>query len=125
MIRWVSTIAGKPMPIDVGRDPLGSVILVKVPRATGPAEWRVRVLRADEQPDPAIPRYTPHWATCPDAPAWKAARTAADPTGLLRNDRAPEGITTGPCVGCGEPHHRYGKGGTTHHPRCSGTRRVD
>lgn len=124
-IRWVTTVDGKPMPIDLGRDPTGILILVKITKAKGPPDWRVRVLRRDETPDPNIPRYTPHWATCPDANGWRAQRAVSDPKGKTRRDDAPEGVTQGPCVRCGGLHQRYGEGGQPLCPKCRSTPRVD
>jgi 5'-3' exonuclease len=62
-IRWAKTDAGESIPVDYSPDPQGR--LVRYMRA--PGDWRVRVLKAGETPDPTATRWTSHYATCPES----------------------------------------------------------
>lgn len=113
-IRWVKTVEGKRMPVDVGRDPAGPLVLVHVR-----GEWRARVLRADEQPAEGTPRYVPHWSTCPDANFWRGTRQEVDTTGGTSFAGRVYEVRTGPCAGCRRPDHvLYGPQGGPLCPEC-------
>jgi len=60
-VLWVPTLAGKRMPLNASPDPMGNVVLRKLP--TG--ETFAHVLRKDEATDER--RFMPHHATCPSA----------------------------------------------------------
>jgi 5'-3' exonuclease len=62
-IRWARTDAGESIPVDYSPDPQGR--LVRYMRA--PGDWRVRVLKKGETPDPTATRWTSHYATCPES----------------------------------------------------------
>jgi hypothetical protein len=64
-ITWAVTTAGKRMPLDNRPTPDGTVVI--------DPDGRARVLaRADLQF--ARLRFTPHWATCPNADAHRRPR---------------------------------------------------
>jgi len=60
-IIWATTAAGKAMPLDASPTEAGTWVVVRgqARRAT------------DEDARLHRPRYTPHWATCPDAADWR------------------------------------------------------
>jgi hypothetical protein len=62
---WVTTLAGKSMPLDVEPFHDGLVVLVDTPHGR-----RARVLGAGEEPSD-VTRYTSHFATCPQAGSWR------------------------------------------------------
>ncbi|WP_431935768.1 5'-3' exonuclease [Micromonospora sp. RP3T] len=72
-IRWAKTVDGKRMPVDFAPDPGGNLVRVMV--AAG--DWRIRVLAAGETPPADLPRWTSHYATCPDADAFRPKRATA------------------------------------------------
>lgn len=115
-VLMLPTPSGSTMPVDVGRDPHGSLVAVRIPGKG----WGVRVLTPAERQSGTItaPRYTPHWVTCPDADQYRAQarRQAPDtwPQRLRVND-----TTAGPCARCGAIHPtRYGPGGSPLCPSC-------
>lgn len=64
-IVWCETEAGKRMPLDAEPSLSGNTIVLGLgPDARTP---RVRVLSAIELPASSGPRYTSHFATCPQA----------------------------------------------------------
>jgi hypothetical protein len=62
-VRWVRTEGGRAMPLDPEPVDAGNVVIVR----EGPPPV-VRYVAADEEPGP---RFTSHFATCPDAPSWR------------------------------------------------------
>lgn len=55
---------GKWIPFDIGGDPKGQWFLLRD---------GLTVRRATAE-DPLGARFTPHWVTCPDAPAFRGSR---------------------------------------------------
>lgn len=72
-IRWARTVDGKPMPVDFAPDPGGNLVRVMVARG----DWRIRVLAAGETVPDGTPRWTSHYATCPDADKFRPNRRPA------------------------------------------------
>lgn len=109
-IRWVKTVDGQWMPLDMDRVPDGTVVAEQVR-----GQWRVRVLRAGEAVDPRRPRWSPHWSTCPDVEMWGEQRRKADPTGETAPRRPAPGLRrldTWACAGCYWPDHLLDSGST-------------
>lgn len=119
-LRWVPTAkihprtgaplgSGAPIPLDVGRDPGGPVVLDQDPRT---AQWTVRPFDPDRDPADR-PRYTVHWSSCHTPDLYREVKSAADPRGILPTLNARGGRTTaGPCSTCGTHHDpHYGPGG--------------
>lgn len=63
-IIWASTVTGKAMPIDAAPSESGNLVYGNGAVSTASDEDR-RLHR---------PRYTSHFATCPDAPRFRKAR---------------------------------------------------
>ncbi len=62
---WVTAAkSGKSLPLDAQSTPTGNLVM-----CTDGASGRVRA--ADMLDGPAIPRFTSHFATCPDAKEWR------------------------------------------------------
>lgn len=72
-IRWAKTDTGDAIPVDYAPDPQGR--LVRYMRA--PGDWRVRVLKKDEQADPTASRWTSHFTSCPEATRFRTRDRAA------------------------------------------------
>lgn len=70
-VEWVTTERNsKPMPLDVGTDPAGNVVMVPTP--AGP---RARVFGRGREPDVPGDRRISHYATCPrDRDVWLQRR---------------------------------------------------
>lgn len=68
-IYWAYTVDGNRMPVDADPVDEGNVIMA-VNRRTG--ELRARVVSPDEHVPNGRNRYTPHFATCPDAEGWRS-----------------------------------------------------
>lgn len=118
MIRWLPTPDGATMPVDVDRDPHGTLTAVKV----AGRGWGVRVLsRWELALDVPQPRYNPHWAACPHAEQYrKRARVAAPETWPERGN-TPAACRAGPCAVCRTVHPaRYGPGPSS--PLCPACR---
>lgn len=64
-VRWLLTDSGARMPLDEGLVAGGNVVLV---HSLG--GWRARVMLRGESPPGGL-TWQPHWATCPDADAWR------------------------------------------------------
>lgn len=109
-IRWMPTakthprtrrplLSGRPVPLEVDRDPAGPVVLDKHP---GTGEWQARPLEPDDRQD--RPRYALHWQNCHTPELWLAVRHAADPRGVLPGlpvRGARRGPPERPCPRCG------------------------
>lgn len=64
-MRWVTTRAGKPMPIDPDERSDGNIVIE--------SDGKARVLPPG---DPYTgPRYMPHHATCTEPDRWRKKRT--------------------------------------------------
>jgi hypothetical protein len=72
-IRWVTTEKGKGHPLNPDPDAGGNVVFV------GPTEQgAVHFMTKDEMAAPTSrPRYTSHFATCPQARTWSRGVTPA------------------------------------------------
>jgi hypothetical protein len=68
-ITWAHTVQGHRIPLDPDQVPDGNVV--------AQADGRVRVLRSGETPDPAMPRYRSHFASCPNAARHRKPRNPA------------------------------------------------
>lgn len=64
-IRWVKTEYGKAMPIDFDPSPRGNIAIID-----GLAVVDGKAVRLDDK----RPRYTSHFATCPNASAHRKRR---------------------------------------------------
>lgn len=64
-IKWVVTEAGRNMPIDAEPSEKGNLLLI---------DRYVRFVKTREREDRDVPLYISHFATCPDARAWKRSR---------------------------------------------------
>lgn len=108
-VRWIKTVEGHWVPVELDRDQAGSLTAVQQKRG----EWRVRPVKDGETIPAGWPRYTPHWQVCPDAAVWRDDRRRAgmDPTprpaGRGRTD-----THLCPCAGCLAPHDRQQGNGT-------------
>ena len=68
-IRWAHTVNGKAMPVDAEPVPDGNVVYTGRPVTNDQCRTAPGV-RVESQPpmfDDGEPRYTSHFATCPDA----------------------------------------------------------
>ena len=79
-IRWVLTEAGERMPIDPLPTDDGNIVPVG---GSSQAEPRAHTLHKGERPPEGVPRFMPHWATCPSADQHRKAATS--------NNRPAEG----------------------------------
>lgn len=59
---WARTEGNKPMPLNPTPCDDGNVVILSRPPQS--ASIVVHVLHKDETPDPAVPRYKSHFATC-------------------------------------------------------------
>lgn len=108
MIRFLPTPDGQLMPVDVDRDPDGVLEAVRIPGRG----WGVRVLTAPERALTAtLPRYRPHWASCPGAAAHRGSPAATTPAQAPATWHLLGDVRTGPCARCRKPNPRlYGPG---------------
>lgn len=74
-MRWArNESTGKNIPLDPEPVPEGNLVMSHDPRPGGP--FVVRMLRkGDPDPDPSMPRYVAHFATCPQADKFRKAPT--------------------------------------------------
>lgn len=103
------TPRGGTMPVDVGRDPTGNLVAVRLGPRRG---WGVRALTDRERAEGTqLPRYTAHWTTCPRAEQYRrTARKTAPDTWPTRPQPAAH-LRHGPCARCRGPNpHCYGPG---------------
>jgi hypothetical protein len=110
------------MPVDIGHDPLGTLLGVWVGTRRNPQRG-VRVLTQAELDDgpPPGPRFTPHWATCPHAGQYRGqARRQAPGTFPERTrGRVAAAGRAGPCARCHGPNpNRYGPAAEPLCPAC-------
>lgn len=63
---WARTAAGKMMPVDASLNPNGTMVLT--------LHNGERVVRAQNADDPAGPRHTSHFATCPNSASHRRSR---------------------------------------------------
>jgi len=119
MILLLPTETGATMPVDVDRDPDGTLAAVKI----AGIGWGVRVLSAAERAAPPDgPRYRPHWAVCPHADAHRTRGGSTSPRNTSWDVFA--GVRSGPCVRCrGHNPHLYGPGPAS--PLCPACREHD
>ena len=75
-IDWAGLEGGGPIPIDRASagDPKGNLAIRRIEHGT----LRARYLRKGEQPQAGEVRGISHFATCPDAPAWRKRLEATD-----------------------------------------------
>ena len=66
-ITWANTVAGKLMPLDADPTSDGNVIL----SVTSPVVATVLGPLELELLDGDVPRFTPHFVTCPEADTWR------------------------------------------------------
>lgn len=129
-VRWVPTVkvdrqghrllSGAPIPLDMGRDPSGPIVLDNV--ADG---WAARPY-APGVDDPKRPRYAVHWSTCSRPELYAPVKAEADPAGILPGLTAPAipSPRCGPCSRCGAEHDNHygepGPGDRPSSPLCDG-----
>ncbi|MCZ7478833.1 hypothetical protein [Micromonospora sp. WMMC273] len=104
MVVLLPTPAGPAVPVDLGRDPAGNLVTVRL----GRRGWGVRELTEQEKARGThLPRFTAHWSTCPSPEQYRVlARRTAPGTFPARPARR---VRWGPCTGCGDQHPRaYG-----------------
>lgn len=65
-IFWAETEKGRPIPIDYAPTDRGNVVIIAPSDPREPLVASMDVKRRKEGP-----RYTAHFATCPDAGAWR------------------------------------------------------
>ena len=75
-IVWATTEAGKSMPVDAEIVPDGNVTLV-APTTRWPNEPVIAVVLDQESLFGDGPRRVSHFATCPDADAWRSKRVGS------------------------------------------------
>lgn len=62
-LNWVRTTRGKMMPLNAAPDPEGNIVLIN---------GLASVFRPGLLFDTSEPRYTSHYANCPQASEWRA-----------------------------------------------------
>lgn len=67
-IRWAVTQKGRRMPLDPEPTPDGNLVLAPAVEARRAPTVVALTAHNDPPLDPNTPRYTSHFATCPDAP---------------------------------------------------------
>jgi len=101
------------IPVDVGRDDGGELLLVG--RRAGTT---VRLIGPDDVTAPRDRRRA-HWGLCPSTDRWASARLAA---GVPGPDPAVDPSRSGPCSACSQQHPlRYG--GPVASPLCDRCRK--
>lgn len=115
-VRWIPTVkvdrqghrllSGAPIPLDMGRDALGLIVVDNDP--ADPSRWACRPF-VQGVDDPERPRYTVHWVTCSRPEMYLPVKSDADPLGLLPAVAAPAvpSPRRGPCSRCGAEHENH------------------
>jgi DNA polymerase-1 len=119
LVRWVSSYAGKPVPLDADRVTDGPVLLERV----GTDRWAARAF-VDGKDIAERPRYAVHWTTCTTPGLYAATKTKADPRGEFPPIHR-SAVRGGPCGKCGGHNPSlYGPGGSPLCPTCGAEARA-